>query len=99
MPLFREVAFLNRQQVFPVGVDVAKLAMPAHLELDGVAVVPGIGGGDDGPQGRVFDLGDPGELVAQDGFFDGQLLRIVEVLILTAAADGEVRTAWFDPVG
>jgi len=45
-----------------------------------------------------FELGDPAQILSQDGSFDFQLMLVAAVLVLTASAAAEVRASRLDPM-
>ena len=93
----RDVAVLHRHRLVGVG---ALEAEPAGARLDGVAhpggdqlhrvaVVPGLGGRDGGHEGRVGELAQAGQLIAQDIRLELQLGLVGGVLPVAAPADAE----------
>ena len=46
---------------------------------------------------RQFQLGDPAQILFQNGALDLQLMLVSDVLVMAAAAAREVWTPWFNP--
>ena len=69
------------------------------MKLDLIAISKGEFRGSDLKIGQVLELSDTLELVDQEFFFGCKLLRIVEVLVMAAAALGEVWAGGFDSIG
>ncbi len=65
------------------------------VELDSVAIMPGFAG-NDADVAFEFNLADAAQHFAQDGSLLLQLGRVVNVLVLAAAAALEIRTGSID---
>ena len=94
--LLGQVALADRHHPAAVGGLKAQLAIRAEVKLDRVAVVPRARGRHHRAQGQVADPADARELVAQDGAFHFELLGVIQVLVVAAAAGREVGAARLD---
>ena len=78
--------------------NIAQLATLTNLKLDVIAIIPWRRGWDNGLDWRIYKLADAFKLIPYDFFLCLKLLRIVEILILAAAAFSKVNTTWGDTI-
>jgi hypothetical protein len=87
-----DLAVVDAEEAMGTAADEADLAAGLGGEADVVTVTPGVIGAESGRDGRVLEVADAPKLVTDDVPLEFELVGVVDVLPLAAAAFAEVAT-------